>query len=770
MRFKPSRLESAGSRLVYATALMGALIAAPAHALADGPIDAAIKTPADAPGAEPVAEGGEDIIVSARRRSESLQDVPVAITSIGGEAISRLDAVRTANDITGIVPNASASATDGRTRPRWFLRGVGTNDTGANTVSPIGIYNDDVYLNNVYLQGFPLFDIEQVDVLRGPQGTLWGKNTTGGAVNIVSRKPVLTDTEGWFKAGYGSYSSVVLQGALNVPIVTGRLALRVAGSHDQRDGHVLNLYDGQKRGGYRDDALRGQLLFRATDTLDLNLNLHTRRLRGDKRVSNYYPDLLQTGPYNDGYVDPPGRDVIDIADNNAVENLDSFGGSLTANLELGEYTLTSITAYEEGQRLLTGGAQIPVPSLVSHATSDSRQWSQEIRLSSPQNQALSWIVGGYFFDESLNAVATDGVVADVPATVPGRRARAWGATEYDQGTSALAVFGNVTWKLSDAFNITGGLRWSREKKDIHLVDRTATAPVTFSDPATWWRDTSVAAPIVTNYDQTDKDTWEELTYEITPQYRFSERASAYFRFAHGFRAGGFAVSGAKTINPIDPEKLDAYEVGVKTSWLDGKLTFNAAAFYYDYSAIQVLVFAQVGGSAEPLAVLQNAGAGWVKGAEFELSARPIQGLRIGATLGLLDTNYTQFETVVSNKPADASGNEFARAPHVSASLNGEYRFAVAGGNATLGADWNFRTRQYFSAAIQNNPLLEQAAYGLFNARVAWSPAAGNWDFALSASNIADKDYTVLATGPTTKAIRRVSGDPRIFLGTITHRF
>ncbi len=151
------------------------------------------KTPADvtvadatAPDAAADAATVDDLLVTARRRSENVQNVPVAITVLGGAALQRADQIRTANDITNSVPNASASATDGRTRPRWFLRGVGTNDTGANTVSPIGIYNDDVYINNVYLQGFPLFDVDHVEVLRGLQGTLWGKNTTGGAVHIAA--------------------------------------------------------------------------------------------------------------------------------------------------------------------------------------------------------------------------------------------------------------------------------------------------------------------------------------------------------------------------------------------------------------------------------------------------------------------------------------------------------------------------------------------------------------------------------------------------------
>ncbi|MDB5454975.1 MAG: TonB-dependent receptor, partial [Caulobacter sp.] len=264
--------------------------------------------------------------------------------------------------------------------------------------------------------------------------------------------------------------------------------------------------------------------------------------------------------------------------------------------------------------------------------------------------------------------------------------------------------------------------------------------------------------------------WREVTYDVTPQVKLTDHVSGYFRFAHGFRAGGFAVSGQNTINPIDPEVLDSYEGGLKSQWFDRKLTLNAAAFYYDYSSIQVLVYAQVAGSPDPVATLQNAGAGWVKGFELEAIARPIDGLRVTGTLGLLKTEYTQFLTVVSNAPKDASGNEFARAPHLTAALAAEYVIPAFGGEITLGGDWSYRTRQYFNAAIQDNPLLEQKAYGLANARVAFSPKGEVWEFAVSVQNLTDRDYTVLATGPINKAVRRVSGDPRLALATVTRRF
>jgi len=738
------------------------------HASAATPADPAAVdlAPAEALNA---ATAVEDLLVTARRRSEDVQNVPVAITVLGGAALQRADQIRTANDITSYVPNASASATDGRTRPRWFLRGVGTNDTGANTVSPIGIYNDDVYINNVYLQGFPLFDIDHVEVLRGPQGTLWGKNTTGGAVHVISRRPDLDDVNGWIKLGYGDYDSVLAQGAVNIPLVKDKLAARLSASHDERDGHVTNLYDGGKRGGYEDEAIRLLVRAQPAEALDLTLNVHARTLRGDKRVSNYYPDLQQAPPYNSGYVDPPGRDTINQAEN-AVENLDSVGGSFIANWSLGDYTLTSITAYEEGQRLLTGGAAIPVPNALTYATSDAQQASQELRLSSPKDQPLSWIVGAYLFDEDLRAASSDGVVADIPTNVVGRKPRAYHTAAYTQDTRAYALFASGTYQINDRFNLTGGLRWSLEKKSMHLRDLTATGPVTFSDPSRWYLPEAVNAPLRVNYDQTESDEWREVTYDITPQVKLNDHVSGYFRFAHGFRAGGFAVSGQNTINPIDPEVLDSYETGLKSEWLDRKLILNAAAFYYDYSDIQVLVYAQVAGSPDPVATLQNAGAGWVKGFELEAIARPVDGLRLSGALGLLKTEYTQFLTVVSNAPKDASGNAFARAPHLTASLTAEYVFPAFGGEVALGGDWSYRTRQYFNAAIQDNRLLEQKAYGLANVRAAFSPRGGAWEFAVSVQNVADSDYTVLATGPINKAVRRVSGEPRLALATVTRRF
>ncbi len=302
------------------------------------------------------------------------------------------------------------------------------------------------------------------------------------------------------------------------------------------------------------------------------------------------------------------------------------------------------------------------------------------------------------------------MTADIPLTVVGRKPRAFHTAPYSQDTRAYALFASGTYEVNDRFNVTGGLRWSLEKKSMHLRDLTATGAVTFSDPARWYLPRRSTPPLRVNYDQTQSDEWREVTYDVTPQVKLNDHVNGYFRFAHGFRAGGFAVSGQNTINPIDPEVLDSCR---------GRPEERMAGQPADPQRGGLLLRLQQHPGAgvrpgrrqvHPVPTLQNAGAGWVKGFELEAIARPVEGLRLNASLGLLDTKYTQFLTVVANAPADASGNEFARAPHLTASLAAEYAFPAFGGQVTLGGDWSYRTKQYFNAAIQNNPLLEQKAY------------------------------------------------------------
>jgi iron complex outermembrane receptor protein len=712
----------------------------------------------------------ERILVTAQRREESLQEVPVAITVLSGEKLTSADAIKTANDVVQFVPNASASATDGRTRPRWFLRGVGTNDTGANTVSPIGIYNDEVYLNNVYIQGFPLFDLERVEVLRGPQGSLWGKNTTGGAIHFISRKPEF-QTDGYAKLTYGSYNERGLQGALGGTISEDALAGRVSFYNEKRDGWVTNLYSGREVGAVSDQAARLQLLATPDDEWEILFNYHTRKLDGDKNPSNYFADPTKAPPYNFGYEDPAGIDVINQV-GDPTETGEADGGSVRVNWQRDGYDLTAITAYEEGRRILTGGSAIPVDNARSYAQAESKQWSQELRLASPTDESLSWILGAFYFSEDLTSDSASGTVAELPASVVGRRGTFYERDYYQQDTSGYALFGSLTYELTDQFKLSSGLRYSSEEKDIDFLYTVggARGSVRFSNPVEWWLPQSVSTALTDTTDQ-NKDQWDEVTYDLTPSYQFSEQLNGYFRYAHGFRAGGFAISDTHTVNSIDPEIIDSYELGLKSSWLDDNLTLNSALFYYDYSDIQVLVLQVRPGDPNAQAVLQNAGTGYVKGAELELEARPLEQLKVRASVGLLRTEYTDFPTIRNGNPDNAEGNAFSRAPERSGTFELDYHWPLASGASIhFIGDLSYRSQQYFNAVTQDNPLLEQAGYSLANTRLVYSPANSNLEFTASVRNVADKEYAVLATGPSNNSVRRVFGLPRSYAVSVTARF
>lgn len=706
--------------------------------------------------------GVERIMVTAQRREESLQEVPLAITVISGDFLRSADAIRTANDVVQFVPNASASATDGRTRPRWFLRGIGTNDVGANTVSPIGIYNDDVYLNNVYIQGFPLFDLQQVEVLRGPQGSLWGKNTTGGALHFISRKPTFY-TDGYARLTVGSYNERAIQGGFGGAISEDYLAGRVSFYNEQRDGWVKNLYSGRDVGATNDTAARVQLLFTPHDDWELLFNYHTRTLAGDKNPSNYFADPSRNPPYNFGFEDPAGIDVINQA-GDPTESGDADGGSIKLSWERAGYSFTSVSAFENGSRILTGGSAIPVDNARSYAWADSSQFSQELRLTSPREHNINWILGAFYFAESLTSDISSGTVADLPLATPGWRGTFYENKYFEQDTSGYAVFGSLTANLTDKLRLTGGLRYSYEEKDFdyRYTAGGARGTVRFINPVEWWLPHSVGSPLTVESDY-NKDDWDELTYDITPEYQFNDRINSYFRYARGFRAGGFAVNDRNTVDAINPEVIDSYELGLKSSWLDDRLRINSAAFYYDYSDIQVLVLQSRPGDPNAQAVLQNAGSGYVRGAELEIQANPTENLRLQASIGLLKTEYTDFPTVRSGQPANAKGNEFSRAPRRSATLNAAYDFALTdGGLLTFAGDLSYRSKQYYNAVTQNNPLLEQAGYALSNARISYKTPSEKIEVTASVRNLADKEYTMLATGPSNNAVRRVFAQPRTF--------
>ncbi len=712
----------------------------------------------------PQSQQLSSVVVTAQRREEKVQDVPIAVTAIQGDTLAHSNVVKTANDVVQYVPGASASATDGRTRPRWFLRGIGTNETAASTVSPIGIYNDDVYLNNVYIQGFPLFDLDRVEVLPGPQGTLWGKNTTGGAIHFISRKPTF-DADGYAQAGYGSYQEQTYQGAVGGAVLGETVAARLSYYLEDRQGWVYNQATQRKDGAVFDSAARAQVLISPGHNFEALFTAKLRREDGDKSPSFSVLDPTQTLK-NPLYTPAsPGNAAIASAGQNE-ETLDSDGGSLRLNWYGAGYGLTSISAFDRGKRVLFSGSAIAVDIGDSRAFSFSRQFSEEVRLTSPTADRINWIAGVYLFRENLttNSVTRNSPVPGASGSSPtGSSPFAFNYTAYDQITTSVAPFASATARIIDKLSLTGGLRFSSERKTYDLTYVEAPSSASYNSNVTqWWLSdavTSLKDPQLSSA----AHTWSRLTYDGTLQFKATKDLNAYLHYAHGFRAGGFVVAPDNTITQLDPETLNDTELGVKSQWLGGKLTVNAALFNYAYKDIIVGVLLPVPGTTTTKQIQENAATGYSRGGDLQVGYLLGSRLRVQGALEVLRTRYSDYSSTASGQTIDATGNRFTRAPAFSTTLDVEYTAPLPNGDGVgAGTDWSYRSTQYFNAVNQTDPTLSQTGYFLGNVRLFYRVVRDRLDVTLFARNVTNTVYSVLSTGPSNGVTRQVYGLPRAF--------
>ncbi|MGN6357726.1 MAG: TonB-dependent receptor [Novosphingobium sp.] len=747
-----SVFTTVAARSLRASLLLSAVaLAAPAFAA-----DAAAETPAAAD-----ADAGSDIIVTATRREESLQNVPLAVTAAEGETLAKLQ-LRTAFDAARIAPNTNAWGTESRQRPRWFIRGIGSNDASSNVVSPIAVYNDEVYLNHFSLQGFPLFDIERVEVLRGPGGTLWGKNTTGGAFSFVSRRPT-DQAEGYLRATVGNYGARLFEGAFGGPISDG-LNARASFLYDRRDGFTKNDVTGNDVGKVRDFAGRLQLQYKPNADLTILLSGHYRNFEGGNNAV-YTIGTGAGGTDTYGYSTPTDRKHVrynyeDLA------KVESAGGLARIDWDLGPVTVTSITAYDSAERTeLTDSDKTPNDVSRGYSATDVNQFSQELRLTSNGDGPFSWIAGAYYFHDKLDSFGASATLPSAPAAAT----RAYYYTAYTQKTTSVALFGNATYRFNDNFSINGGLRYTWDTLSIDLLSRRATAPITFGDTTNWWLPSTVTSPLSTFATQVDTQKWSSLGFEVRPELRLNDNILAYFRFARGYRSGNFQgnIAPPSTLpNVIQPETVYSYELGLKTQLIDRKLTFNATAFYYDYKNIQTTVTTLIAGPPASTVSQVRDAQGWVKGAEFELVATPLENLRLSANIGILDTLYTD----LVNNGVQLAGNEFARAPHLTAYLGAEYRIPVGRHAILFGTDWRYNSLFRLNALTQNNPEFDVQPYWVGNIRVGAELLEGKLTGTFFINNVADVDYKIHTLPASNGSYKRYLGEPRTYGFSLLAKF
>ena len=694
-------------------------------------------TPLSAASAQPTSPQLKAVVVTAQRREESAQRVPTAVSVLSGENLEDAGIGRKAGEVLDYVPNASA-ATQLHARPRWWIRGVGTGQQQLDFANPVGFYLDDIYISNASATGFPLFDLDRVEVLRGPQGTLWGKNTTGGAVSVVSRKPTFGSNDGGLKLDYSSFNDKLVEGASNGVIWSNRLAGRAAFHYESRDGRFTNLYDGRHAGEYQDGAARLQLLGKVTDDFTALANLHFRKYTSNGTVSTV-TGVGDGGTYLGGYV--PSVRLNDVNSNApAASDVRQTGASLNLKWQLGPYALTAISGFEEyKETTLSDGDNTPLEVSRGWVDALSRQYSQEVRLASPRADQWNWVAGLFYFNEDIKYKSASARLPGVDTVVG---APNYALSVFDHKNQSFAPFASSTFNFTDALSLTGGLRWTWEKRDLD-IDRIANGPgsLSFTDIVEWWNPATIKSPLVQVFSVSPSKTWTNFTYDLTPTFAITPDARVYFRYARGIKSGGFntAATTQSALITVEPEKLNAYELGAKTTWLRRRLTANASAFYYDYRNIQVNVVGPLPPTNTAVSYLQNAQKGRVFGGEIELEALPIRYLHISGNLGLLDAKFTEFKALFGT--ADYAGNHLVRSPTVSSLVRADLALPIdLPLNLTVGGDWHFTSRQFFYTTGQTDPLLQQKAYSIVNAHITVQSRDEKVSLVLYANNLLDVRY------------------------------
>jgi iron complex outermembrane receptor protein len=694
-----------------------------------------------APAAAHAAAAGEvsEVVVTAQKRPEKLNDVPESITAISGD---KLDVIRSSGGdirvLSSRVPSLTLESSFGRTFPRPYIRGLGNTDFDLNASQPVSFVYDDVVLENPILKGFPLFDIDQVEVLRGPQGTLFGRNTPAGVLKFDSVKPSQTFS-GYGQVSYATYGTVNAEFGVGGAIIPDVLSGRISGLHQHRKDWIDNGFTNEKNalGGYDETAFRAQLLFTPNAQFSALLNLHHMDLDGSPAI--FRANIIKPGT-NDFSAFYDRDKVFQDAASRDTQKVQETGGSVKLTYDFGGPTLTSITGYEHVKVYSRGDIDggfgavfappsgpgvIPFPSESADGMPYHAQWSEELRLAG-EHGPLTYTVGGFYFFEDVKIDSFD------------YNTLAGGTTDgyayQHQKTTSWALFANGDWKLSDAWKLGAGIRYSNDEKDF--VAQQLISPIGL--PPTAQLTTSPSS--------------DEVSFNVNTTYEVAQDVNLYARIARGYRAPsiqGRLLFGS-TLSVASKETEMSYETGVKTYAFDRRLRLDADVFYYRVSNLQLTA---VGGGAN-FNRLINADHAEGYGFEFNAEAAPVEHLQLTAGLSY---NHTKIDdpnlatapcgsgcTVLDPPGAlpgtvNIDGNPLPNAPKWIANFTARYAIPYGDGEFFAFTDWAYRSKinflLYRSAEYSSDNLLEG---GL---RVGYKHGAGDgdWEAAVYARNILDKD-------------------------------
>ncbi|MCF6220701.1 MAG: TonB-dependent receptor [Robiginitomaculum sp.] len=714
---------------------------------------------------EGASKGFDEIIVTARKREESVETTPIAISAFTGDTLEKRGAVNI-EDVARFVPNLSVNSNGGGqgsgSTSSIYLRGVGQFDFLVTTDPGVGLYIDGVYFARSTATIMDLLDLERVEVLRGPQGTLFGKNTIGGAISLISAKP---DPNGGGKvelrAGQNSYFEA--RGMVDVPI-SENINSRFSALYKTRNGYTDRLATGEREGDERNFAARAMFEWTPSEQFTADLAIDYGKRKGttaETAILQFEPTAPLAGLWGalvGGPTNPPAVVNANPRQNGStgpnVDDNETFGVGLTMEYDFDTTTLKSISAVRTlNAEFGRDGDGTANSFLHTNNQVVQAQYSQELQLTGKSfDDRLDWVGGVYYFNELAKdtndvrlASGIFGALQGLPAALipltptsvcpgpfPANICAGGAGNPINAGldldfniynkvsAESYALFGSGTFSLTDNFNITAGLRYTDESKEYFLDHSRVNAGVAIIPPTTL------------------SDSWSALSPKLSLDYQAGENTLLYTSISRGFKSGGF--NGRPTtqgeVDSYNPEFVWSYEAGVKTSFADRRVLLSMAAFIYDYQDMQ-LTSVRADATGNLLLVTENAGTANITGFEAELRAMVTENFVVDATLGLLDAKYD-----VLNPGATVTTDlRLARTPDVTFSLGGEYTFALSDAfDLTLRGDYSYRSSQVLDPA--NTVALIQDGYGLLGGRITLTPEDANWEVAIFGKNLTDELYLV----------------------------
>ena len=687
----------------------------------------------------------ESITVTAQKRSEPLQEVPVSVTALSPDRLDELGAT-SVNTLQTAVPNVVILNVGSNNTFTAFLRGIGTANAVFSQDPAIGLYVDDVYMTRSLGANRDFFDVERIEVLRGPQGTLYGSNSPAGAIKIVTVKPSLTSGfqfKGELRGG--NYNERDANVAANIPIIDGKMAARLVVQKSEHDGYQKNLVDGTDGAANDTVSARLHVLTQINKDWDALLTVDTIRAR---TIPTNGVSFL-TSPIGGDAFTTPGFNQRDFFSEikDRYDNVDNHGFTANVHGNVGRAEFRSISAYRRlTEKLNQDVDATALNRFTAHQELENKQFTQELNLGGDVGP-VNWLAGAYYIHEKNNFLWDVNFLQFLPPSVQAGAGLLPNFQLFDQTKESWAVFTQESWALTDRLTLTGGFRWTHESKDFHVVGYRETALVTRGVPP--------GTPLP-GFDIRQEKTWTAPQWRAAADYKVTPDALVFASAARGFRSGGFnggARSIPQAVAPaFDPEFATTYEVGTKTEWLGHRLRFNATVFYTDYKDEQV-AFLNTGGAFGTSTINAK-----IHGVEFEAIARPIAGLTLIANLGTL------------NGSTNSSTTMFAPNPKYQYTLAADYTQSIGYGlRGFVGANY-FHTEK-FEGAATHDPLRRIPAHSNLGARVGIASETNRWKFEVIGNNLTNETYPLFSFNiPPLSTQVRFPNEPLTVMARITVNF